>query len=632
MEQKLVVDRFRGIKSFILDLSRSSQVRGSNATGKTTLKDNFIWILTGRDGQGRADFEIKTRKGDGVEHQLDHGGEIHEDGWAVKRIYREEWKKKRGESEESMTGHTTDYYISEDGNPFTPVGKNTDKKTGIIGYDDFIKQKVGTEEEISMCVDPMYFAEKMHWKKRREIIMKVTGGETSEIDIAKMIPEFPNLPKLLEGRSASESIVSFKGIVSAIDKQLDELRISKKEASRAIPETTGDKEKVLLLIEEFQRRIKVIDEDIENVTSGAKARENLKKAEKKLEDLIDSTARANKKSKSDYELTRREKESEISFKNKTITRLLEGVNGCKEKIQSYERLFNEVKFEEYEQKEECPTCGVGVKCPHCGETIMDESKAIQNFNADKADRLKRINEKVAEEQRLQEKYEDEMTTEKINLESMKKALEKMVEPKEKIADTAEIEKEIRDLKKAVEGEKEEIDKMTAPFLEKRKTAYEVLADLQGELGVYESADKQRARVKEIEAEQDQLKEKHQTAMKNIFALEGLIKKKVEMAEERVVEKFGIKFKMFERQQNGGLNEVCEPMISIDGEDYIPFSTANNASRITVGLLLCEVLQNFYGKDLPVFIDNAESVVDLPKTGLRVVAMYVDEKYPKLTQI
>jgi len=58
---ELQLSNFKGIRDLVLILQGDdAKIRGDNAVGKTTVMDAFIWLLTGKDHQGRADYQIKT--------------------------------------------------------------------------------------------------------------------------------------------------------------------------------------------------------------------------------------------------------------------------------------------------------------------------------------------------------------------------------------------------------------------------------------------------------------------------------------------------------------------------------------------------------------------------------------------
>jgi len=70
---RLRLKNFKGVKSFELNLDGGNMaVFGDNATGKTTLKDAFLWLLFDKDSQNRADLPSAraiTKNGPGREGQ-----------------------------------------------------------------------------------------------------------------------------------------------------------------------------------------------------------------------------------------------------------------------------------------------------------------------------------------------------------------------------------------------------------------------------------------------------------------------------------------------------------------------------------------------------------------------------------
>jgi hypothetical protein len=78
-----------------------------------------------------------------------------------------------------------------------------------------------------------------------------------------------------------------------------------------------------------------------------------------------------------------------------------------------------------------------------------------------------------------------------------------------------------------------------------------------------------------------------------------------------------KFRMFKEQINGGLTECCD--VTVDG---VPWGSLNNAMRINAGLDCINVLSKHYDASLPIWIDNAESVIDLLETDAQQIRLVV----------
>jgi len=115
---KLSLKNFKGIKEFDIKFANVTEIRGTNATGKTTIVDAFNWLVFGKDSKDRKDFNIKTLDESGNEfHGLEHSviGILEVDGRTItlSRIYKEKWTKTRGQAEKELKGHTTEYQINE---------------------------------------------------------------------------------------------------------------------------------------------------------------------------------------------------------------------------------------------------------------------------------------------------------------------------------------------------------------------------------------------------------------------------------------------------------------------------------------------------------------------------------------
>jgi len=174
MLNKLELQNFMGIRHFILELNGQSVIiRGANGTGKTTLFSAFLYLLFGKNAEGKVDFSLKTLK-DGQEiPNLDHAveGIFAIDGQEItlKKVLKEKYTKKRGSSRADFTGHTTDYFI--DG---VPVQKKE--------WDQQIADLIN-EETFKLLTSPTYF-NSLHWEKRRSILLDVCGDISDEDVIA----------------------------------------------------------------------------------------------------------------------------------------------------------------------------------------------------------------------------------------------------------------------------------------------------------------------------------------------------------------------------------------------------------------------------------------------------------------
>lgn len=123
---------------------------------------------------------------------------------------------------------------------------------------------------------------------------------------------------------------------------------------------------------------------------------------------------------------------------------------------------------------------------------------------------------------------------------------------------------------------------------------------------------------ELEQREETLRGEIEECDRFIFLVETFIRAKTDMLSERVNGMFRLaRFVLFEEQVNGGLKEVCE----IVTENGAPPS---HGEGIKIGLDIIETLGRTKTR-LPVFIDNCESITDLPVLEAQQIRMYVSEE-------
>lgn len=86
----------------------------------------------------------------------------------------------------------------------------------------------------------------------------------------------------------------------------------------------------------------------------------------------------------------------------------------------------------------------------------------------------------------------------------------------------------------------------------------------------------------------------------------------------------VRFKMFETNINGGEEPCCETMLN-----GVPYSDLNTAGRIKAGIDIINALSNHYNVYAPIFLDNRESVTEIPETESQVINLVVSPKDKKL---
>jgi hypothetical protein len=111
----------------------------------------------------------------------------------------------------------------------------------------------------------------------------------------------------------------------------------------------------------------------------------------------------------------------------------------------------------------------------------------------------------------------------------------------------------------------------------------------------------------------------------LFDLEEFIKGHLEVTSSKINGMFKtMDFRLFEDQVNGGYKAVCEPLI-----DGVPFGAANYGAKVTAGIEVAQVLQKHKGVNLPIWVDNRESIVEIPEVEMQIVNLVVQKSKKKL---
>jgi prefoldin subunit 5 len=132
------------------------------------------------------------------------------------------------------------------------------------------------------------------------------------------------------------------------------------------------------------------------------------------------------------------------------------------------------------------------------------------------------------------------------------------------------------------------------------------------------------RIEDLKAEERRLAAEFEDLEQQIYLTEEFIRAKVRMLEDKINSKFRMaRFKLFNVLVNGGIEECCETVYN-----GVPYSNLNNGAKLNIGLDIINTLAEHYGFAPVVFIDNAESVVNiLPTKGqqIRLIVSAADKK-------
>lgn len=635
---RLRLSDFKGVKAFTFDANGSDiQIYGDNATGKTTLFDSFLWLLFDKDSQNKKDFSIKTLENGKAKQMLDHEVECEllVDGqpMTLRKVYREKWTKTRGSATKEFSGHETDYFI--DG---TPLKKSE--------YNKRI-ESIMPEELFKLLTSPSYFNDQVKWQDRRKILLRVCG-EVSNDEIFKSNNELKGLELILKGKSMEDFQKTVNARRRAINGELEMLPIRIDEINKSIPEGDGN-------LPELKAEVAKVDSEIEELQAQVSAIKNgnaILMKEGELQKVEMDIANFRREFESDskekiyqlraklqeeqsnlqtFDSRKKEKERNISYNNENINRV--------------EKNLAELRAKWKEVNSKQPAHNLECACPTCGQDLPEEQvkaaeeKALAAFNLQKSKELQKIKEegnKGAEDKKWFEKENQMFLSEikEINgpIASKEKAIAKLTEEL-KVAENSvqdasdseeyqkllnrkeDIQIAISELKERAEDAAESISEEIAELKSKR-------AEINAEIAVYANVSNLQARIQELKDQEELLAAEFEKLEHHLFLTEEFIRAKVKIMEEKINAKFKFaRFKLFEEQINGSLQEVCETLYG-----GVPYGSGlNNAAKINVGLDIINTLSEFHGIEAPIFIDNAEAVTKLIETDSQLISLIVSEQ-------
>lgn len=629
----LKLKNFKGIKNLEINFEgKNANIYGKNATGKTTVFDAFKWLFFDKDSSDRKDFNIKTLDENNkpihfLEHEVEAILLIDGVDMTFKKMLKEKWVTKRGETQQEFSGHETSYWIDE-----VPVKKKD--------YEEKINSLV-PESLFKLITDPLYFNKQLKWQERREILTNISGNQITDEEILNANEEFKTLQQNLNGRSIEDYNKVVASKIKDLNKEKEKIPIRIDELTNTLI-TEHDINYEELEKEKANCKVEIQKIDAEMTDIQTRAKENMKKADQlaaaknELNTLKLKLETEHSKQQSEATIKLESEKAILESRKRNLAAELEERKQKVEKAESskqelykkWDELLN-TKLEFDPNSFICPTC----KREYPAEK-KEELKGtfINNFNEHKESEKQRINKEgqalnsVIEENRnkIEEIQETIQKTEKelldINTKLEENAKEqsnigpfdvtKLPQYQEKIKQVEELQTAIS---KIVQSDTTEISNKKAKLVDQ-------INEIDKKLNERDTQEKTKARIEELEAEEESISQKVQELEAQQYQIEQFTKTKVELLENAINSKFEVvKFRLFDTQINGGLVECCDTLVN-----GVPYSDVNNAHKILAGLDIINTLIKFYKTSAPIFIDNRESINELYNINTQIISLIVTE--------
>lgn len=632
--KKLLIENWRAQNKSIEFIGNITEIKGRNESGKSSVMNAFLWLLTGYDEEDRLNYNlfdntVEQTYENAVPASVEAVLEVNGNEYTFKKTAKQGWSRPRGKSEYERKG-TDDYAFYTDG-----------IEVSATQYKSQIESLLAPIDKLKIMLNLRYFL-MLDWKDMRKQLESMVGeiesgdfkGDYSVV-LQDLIKYTPDELKSLYKSKMKPMKASIEGLPKAIETMQNNLPdlTEVEEARKAIDEAKkqiADIDEKIVGAGDFAKpyidkrnaelaEISKLKEDYANCEAAYNSNfdEEVLKITKEIRDVDSYNAdieKANKKAESDKENAKKELEY--------MTDLLSSLQKRHEELT--------------EQNKECKArVFTGEKCAYCGQELPEDKleEARKRFNEQK----EKDHEYIVSQGKSNKEYLERTLK---CIENLKTEIEKPLEIQEKKS-KAELETKLADLRasfvpynKTTEGaakmsviEEKQANLTVIPqqdneaLLNMKRGLLDEIETNSKKLGLKDEYDKQ---VEKIKGLQEELKNNSVELAK----LEGKLAKVKEYEEEkakiisdRVNGKFEyVQIEMSETNKSGDIVPACV----VKDNKGVNALVTNNASRVLCGIDIAIAFQKFYGLSLPLFIDDYElfSEDNQPDVNRQVIRLIV----------
>ena len=620
-------------------------IKGRNSIGKTTLMKGWLWLLTGwTDANNVKNHEIFDNK-ETLSHETPLTSvkaiiTIDDVEYTIERQAKAGFTRKRGENTYVKSSSDTYKYLIDN------------IEVSVANFNDWIANNICDVNNLVYCLSGEFFSTLCeNDKNNARRVLETLIGEIKESDFKG---DYTLLNEKLKSLNIDQIIEQTKNTIKPLAMRMED-----------IPSIVESKEKTLAdyrsvdfvaLMDEINAKKKTI-EDIDNAILGkAESIKPILGERDKIFEIINSKTLSLSECRNTYESKQRAIISEIKGKIEGIksenarirqTNLTElyNLDVNKQKLITLKGLLmNARQYREdlLEKRDEVKArvFSEDMKCAYCGQELPQDEveKARVRFNAAKKndldmivakgkackDDIERYEKEIAELQAIVDKGVVELPYKSVEEyeKELRDAQSKYI-PYENTKEYEVLKGEIEDLKKSLP----EIPQNDNEALTNTKRAIiSELEDLNRKYGLKTKAD-------ELEREIVALKEEKRNLGVEIAKLEGFLmniqewlQERANIVSSRINDKLtNCKIVMYSAQKDGSLKPDC---VIVDNNN-VKYATLNYSNRIKTNIELQQLFCNFYGIELPCWIDEAAvfSHNNLPALESQHILLYAsDDNY------
>ena len=664
---------FSGEREFHADFGGKTRVSGKNGSGKSTVMNAVMEVLTGKNSDGTQADNVRPivdgQEVEGVDVErtvvLDIDGKETE----IKKITKQKRERVDGEMQ---------YVPGSNVNSYTVDGIAFNQKK----LDEFISENICPPETLLACCNPNAFLSLKSTTDMRAFLEKMAGFDLNEY-IKSLGAEFAEVEEITKGHPIEQ-------VQKTLNKQLTDQKKAttkaetewKYEKGKAIDSGNDDITRLTEQKVSYENQISVLDEQekslddamaaydqkskdildlkFEQSEVARKANEGLVQQKKALDNEIFSLEQDKKSAENDLRMA----EMDLKHANMGVERHTAELSKAQTDWKTYsEREYPEenlerIKTEQFDENSLiCPTCGQDlpeeqaekiraefeqkkaqrIKDEECVKTAFYEAKdkklteITESGNKAAADLKEAKNAKEEAERKIAE-LKQKITSLAMEIQKKQAELSKLPESVD-LSDNAEYqsismkiilaEKALQEMNNGSEQRRE--------ITEKRNGFIRECAKIDAEINNIQR--KKQAHEEEVEKLYQEFRESSQKEA-DILRKRDILKNFSIKKNERIASMINpvfseFQFEFLEFTQDGNPVETCRMM-----SNGIEYRDMNHSKKILAQADLLRGFQELSGLNLFVFIDDTESVNDenLPDMDRQMILLKVTDTDLKVEEI
>lgn len=617
--KRLTLSNWRG-QSRKVDFEGRTDVYGKNKTGKSSLKDAFLWLLTGYDSNNRMNFNLFDNN---MEYTAENNPEakveaiflIDGNEYSFKRTAKMGFVRKRGNKEYERKG-TDEYKFYLDG-----------IELGATEYRSRISSLFCDIDILRIILDTTYFLG-MEWKEQRKFLSLMSG----EIEESDFKGKYAHLLSEMKKYSLDEIKARIITICDPIKSQLKSFPLTIQTLEENLPDISA--------IEEVKKEIendKIQIQEIEDALNGSaetikpfidKRNTELLQISSLKNGLISRKKAFEEEQKAPMEIARKNLDN-ISAKNEEIKAQNAKIERDRNRYETQIRTFEEyvkqceqrreaLLAEKNEEKEKlfgedtCPVCGQSYP-----ESKQEELRA--SFEENKKNRLETIiaqgkannSRKESFLKSIQElKEEISSLPEPQELHNVIGAVEELRKAEEnwkRFEDTEEYASMMMNIQRAEENLTEIPEQNNEELIEMKKTFMHHIEESSKKLGLVDERKKQEQKIKKIKEEQQEAAAQLAEQEKLEAEIKEYEEERAQIVSDRVNKYFKrCNITMMSQDKSGKWIPNCV-ITALDGANY---TTVNGAERILLGVDISNAFAEYFQISIPLFVDDVNLINDV----------------------